>query len=364
MKKLKIYGVVLLSVGLLAACSAKKENTDVTKELQALRKSVTTTSEVGTETTNSETKETVTASFTNPSIEKSAEYKDKERYEKVFVGYRKIFDFANSGKTTSDSEYSSFVTEMQAEMDYWIIESALRDPDNQRYAFYDVDNNGISEMLVGSLSTDGTVFALGFYYWDGNAPVLLSVARAGGGRSGFTIYSDGTILSIAWTSGTGEGRATLYQLPKENGPAINLDIRDVKIGVDDFNVLFGKSEEMQVDVNQLKWNKFATSTVSTLAKDTKNLTTQEVTDWVWRNFSAGMETPDYSFYTDQGWSVDVWENRDDHLVYATILDENEEIIWEFRVNAEGHLQTNKGYGSGIEHEWRTVAEDFADNGKW
>ncbi len=43
MKKWMIGSVLLLSIGMLSACSSKKENIDVSEELKSLRKEVTTT---------------------------------------------------------------------------------------------------------------------------------------------------------------------------------------------------------------------------------------------------------------------------------------------------------------------------------
>ncbi|MBY5031868.1 hypothetical protein ACJBVY_02070 [Streptococcus suis] len=100
-----------------------------------------------------------------------------------------------------------------------------------------------------------------------------------------------------------------------------------------------------------------------LNTDTKNLTSEEVEDWVWRNFSIGMGTPDYHFYTEQGWNVKSYKNQDDGLVYADIIDEKGQIVWSFRVDEEGYLQTNKGFGSGMDIDWTTVARRFTDSGR-
>lgn len=277
MKKLKIYGVVLLSVGLLVACSAKKENTDVTKELQALRKSVATTSQVeNAETTSSEAKETGDKKSKAPSknaSKMSTEEKDKERYEMVFSDYQKMFDYARTGGTPTDPNYGDFLSQIQSEINPWVIEGVLRDPKNQRYAFYDVDDNGTSELFIGWLSTDGKVYEGSFYYWDGNQPVILAQSFAGssgGARSSFRVYNDGTVLSTAWSSGTGDGQSILYQLPKDKGRAATLDTRDVKMGVDDTDALFGKSKEMYFNTDQLKWKEFDDVAGSTQAPTNKS----------------------------------------------------------------------------------------------
>ena len=67
MKKWMMYGTILLSVGMLVACSSKKENVDVTDELKALRKSVFTTSQV-TETASKTTKAPATKSTTEKAL--------------------------------------------------------------------------------------------------------------------------------------------------------------------------------------------------------------------------------------------------------------------------------------------------------
>lgn len=67
MKKWMMYGTILLSIGMLVACSSKKENVDVTDELKALRKSVSTTSQV-TETTSKTTKAPAANSTTEKAL--------------------------------------------------------------------------------------------------------------------------------------------------------------------------------------------------------------------------------------------------------------------------------------------------------
>lgn len=211
---------------------------------------------------------TAKSSTTKSSKSASSEDKDKERYEKVFADYKAMFDYARTGGTPTDPNYGDFLSQIQSEINPWVIEGVLRDPKNQRYAFYDVDDNGTSELFIGWLSTDGKVYEGSFYYWDGNQPVILAQSFAGssgGARSSFRVYNDGTVLSRAWSSGTGDGQSILYQLPKDKGRATTLDTKDVKMGVDDTDALFGKSKEMYFNTDQLKWKEFDVSTASTPA---------------------------------------------------------------------------------------------------
>lgn len=64
MKKWIILGIILLSSGWLTACSSKAENVDVSDELQALRKEVTTTVVTGSTTIDSSTTSVTSVSST------------------------------------------------------------------------------------------------------------------------------------------------------------------------------------------------------------------------------------------------------------------------------------------------------------
>lgn len=325
MKKWLIGGVFLLSVGLLTACGSKKENTDVTEELKALRKSVITTSQVGdAQTTASEAKE----ANAKTSKSSSSEEKDKERYKLVFADYKKMFDYANTGGTPTDPNYGDFLRQIRTKINSWVIEGVLRDPKKQRYAFYDVDNNGTSEMFIGLPATDGSVYATGFYYWNGSEPVLLAetfAGSAGGARSGFTVYKDGTVIATAWSSGTGDGTAILYQLSKENGVAATLDTRDVKMGVDDVNAVFGKSEEMIIDLNQLKWKEFGDVTGSTPAPAKQSgMDTQAI-------LSGDLSSIEGTWRSSAGYSFTIKGNTftDEHKSYtiARIKEDSGKVNW-------------------------------------
>ena len=255
-----IGSVLLLSIGMLSACSSKKENIDVSEELQALRKSEQTTKQTeDSGTTTSEGKQKDTKKTKSQSKKVSSEEKNRERYEKVFADYQAMIDYAKIGGTPTDSDYVDFLNHIQTKMNSWVIEGVIRNPQNQRYAFYDVDNNGTAEMFIGLLSTDGKIYETGFYYLNGSEPVLLGesfAGSAGGARSGFQVYNDGTVLSTAWSSGTGEGQAMLYQLDKNNGVATTVETRDVKMGVDDLDSLFGKTQNLHFDLGQLNWKEF------------------------------------------------------------------------------------------------------------
>lgn len=64
MKKWIILGIILLSSGWLTACSSKAENVDVSDELQALRKEVTTTVVTGSTTIDNSTTSVTSVSST------------------------------------------------------------------------------------------------------------------------------------------------------------------------------------------------------------------------------------------------------------------------------------------------------------
>lgn len=96
------------------------------------------------------------------------------------------------------------------------------------YAFVDIDGNGTAELLTGHL-LNGRVSPAALYYLKHGVPTYLArvyVAGAGGGRESFVIYQDGTVETIAWHSGSGQGTAILYQLATDNSGVLVLGEAD------------------------------------------------------------------------------------------------------------------------------------------
>ena len=88
----------------------------------------------------------------------------------------------------------------------WVIETIINQPDAVRYAFKDLNNDGVDEMIVANQQTDGSYFVTGVYYLKDQKPTLLAegfVAGHGGARNATTLYQGGEVLEVSWMSGTG-----------------------------------------------------------------------------------------------------------------------------------------------------------------
>ncbi|NQG97463.1 hypothetical protein HO675_05090 [Streptococcus suis] len=78
--------------------------------------------------------------------------------------------------------------------------------------------------------------------------------------------------------------------------------------------------------------------------DTKNLTQGQLENWVLASYALSMHST-VSYYRDMGWHV-VVKNAEDGLVYASLIDETQEEVWLYRVNAMGELESHGYVASG------------------
>ena len=46
----------------------------------------------------------------------------------------------------------------------WVIETVINQPEAVRYAFKDLNNDGVDEMIIANQQTDGSYFVTGVYY--------------------------------------------------------------------------------------------------------------------------------------------------------------------------------------------------------
>ena len=135
-----------------------------------------------------------------------------------------------------------------------------------RYVYTDLNQDGVEELLIGVEQSSGGYFISGLYYLVNEKPVLLAegfVAGHGGARNAMNIYQSGDILELSWSSGTGEGRGVLYHLNVNQQAASKLQEQDIRVpGNKSLHADFGKTEAEMLDLNQLDWQKFETSTSS------------------------------------------------------------------------------------------------------
>ncbi|HFI0149745.1 TPA: hypothetical protein ACGO3A_000586 [Streptococcus suis] len=133
------------------------------------------------------------------------------------------------------------------------------------YAFYDINNDGVEEILIGSLQTDGSVYLATFLHKDEDFQKLGEeldlrlfqlYSYQGTYRGSYTLFDDGAILFTTWSPGTGYGTATTYYLANGSTDILKEQEIDVRIPGDDPIALSGFDASRTVDLSNLDWYAF------------------------------------------------------------------------------------------------------------
>ena len=210
-----------------------------------------------------------TVSQSNTNVQTSVESKKnfKEFYKPVFDNYQKILSTPKDVNAISGLYKSLQGTERP--INSWSVENAVFQSDKMCYTYADLNQDGVEELLVGVEQSNGDYFISGLYYLVNEKPVLLSegfVAGHGGARNSMNIYKGGDILELSWSSGTGEGRGVLYHLNLNQQVASKLQEQDIRVpGNKSLHSDFGKTEAELMNFKQLDWQKFESSTSTTIS---------------------------------------------------------------------------------------------------
>lgn len=215
------------------------------------------------------------AATSQTSAKKQAKKADnKQLYQSVFSDYQKIF--ATSKDLDAISKLNDALAKEDRMINSWVIETIINQPDAVRYAFKDLNNDGVDEMIVANQQTDGSYFVTGVYYLKDQKPTLLAegfVAGHGGARNATTLYQGGEVLEVSWMSGTGRGVAVLSRIEKTPQAATKVQEEEVQVPGSDLNALFGKSDENKLDLKAFDWHTFDS------APSAGNSQSQEKTPW-------------------------------------------------------------------------------------
>ena len=210
---------------------------------------------------------TVSQSNTNEQTSVESKKNFKEFYKPVFDNYQKILSTPKDVNAISGLYKSLQGTERP--ISSWSVENAVFQSDKMRYTYADLNQDGVEELLVGVEQSNGDYFISGLYYLVNEKPVLLAegfVAGHGGARNSMNIYKGGDILELSWSSGTGEGRGVLYHLNLNQQVASKLQEQDIRVpGNKSLHSDFGKTEAELMNLKQLDWQKFESSTSTTIS---------------------------------------------------------------------------------------------------
>ena len=210
-----------------------------------------------------------TVSHSNTNEQTSVESKKifKEFYKPVFDNYQKILSTPKDVNAISELYKSLQGTERP--INSWSLENAVFQSDKMRYVYADLNQDGVEELLIGVEQSNGDYFISGLYYLVNEKPVLLAegfVAGHGGARNSMNIYKGGDILELSWSSGTGEGRGVLYHLNLNQQVASKLQEQDIRVpGNKSLHSDFGKTVAELMNLKQLDWQKFESSTSTTIS---------------------------------------------------------------------------------------------------
>ena len=206
---------------------------------------------------------TVSQSNTNEQTSVEAKKNFKEFYKPVFDNYQKILSTPKEVNAIADLYKSLQGSERT--INSWSVENSVNQADEMRYAFADLNNDGIEELLIADLNLSGKYFLTGLYYLKAGKPVLLAegfTAGHGGARNAALVYKGGEVLELSWSSGTGQGYGTLYQLNDKQEQVTILQEKEIQIQANDIAADFGKNASDQIDLRGLDWQKFESSTSS------------------------------------------------------------------------------------------------------
>lgn len=207
----------------------------------------------------------VSQSITNEQTSVESKKNFKEFYKPVFDNYQKILSTPKDVNAIADLYKSLQGTERP--INSWSLENAVYQADKIRYAYADLNQDGVEELLVGIEQSSGEYFISGLYYLVNEKPILLAegfVAGHGGARNSMNIYKGGDILELSWSSGSGEGRGVLYHLNPNQQAANKIQEQNIRVsGNKSLHSDFGKSESELMNFNQLDWQKFEGSSGST-----------------------------------------------------------------------------------------------------
>ena len=78
---------------------------------------------------------------------------NKQLYQSVFSDYQKIF--ATSKDLDAISKLNDALAKEDRMINSWVIETVINQPEAVRYAFKDLNNDGVDEMIIANQQTDG-----------------------------------------------------------------------------------------------------------------------------------------------------------------------------------------------------------------
>ena len=194
---------------------------------------------------------------TSSSVKKEKKDTGQKHYQEVLERYAKYDTalkngdkaglFAELGKLPAGSEENIYLDALER----------LGTPVTFQYAFTDLNQDGVDELLVSNQYTGSKQYVSAIYYLKGQKAELLHTAytaAVGGYRSSLDVFDNGQIVYATWQSVNPEMELTLYSLGK--GEAKEEKKATIQIGGKETAEQALGISAKKLDLTKLDWKNF------------------------------------------------------------------------------------------------------------
>ena len=189
---------------------------------------------------------------TSSAIKKEKKDTGQKHYQEVLDRYKAYATAINAKDQTALQNELKKIEATSEEYAYVFNLQTLGSTNEWKYAFWDLNQDGSDELLIG----DGKTIAAVYYLKD-KQPTLLHVAyvaSAGGYRSSLDLFDNGQIVYATWQSLNPEMELSLYSL--EKGEAKEEKKATIQIGGKETAEQALGISAKKLDLSKLDWKKF------------------------------------------------------------------------------------------------------------
>ena len=189
------------------------------------------------------------------SVKKEKKDTGQKNYQKVLDRYKAYAVAISAQNQTALQNELKKIEATSEEYAYVFNLQTLGSTNEWKYAFWDLNQDGSDELLIGDGKTIAAV-----YYLKNNQPTLLHVAyvaSAGGYRSSLDVFDNGQIVYATWQSLNPEMELSLYSL--EKGEVKEEKKATIQIGGDQTAEQALGISAKKLDLSKLDWKTFEDS---------------------------------------------------------------------------------------------------------
>lgn len=194
---------------------------------------------------------------TSSTVKKEKKDTGQKYYQAVLERYAKYDTALKNGDKTGLFEELGKAPAGSEENIYLDALERLGTPVTFQYAFADLNQDGVDELLVSNQYTENKQYVSAIYYLKGQKPELLHTAytaAVGGYRSSLDVFDNGQIVYATWQSINPEMELTLYSLGK--GEAKEEKKATIQIGGDKTAEQALGMSAKKLDLTKLDWKHF------------------------------------------------------------------------------------------------------------